>query len=40
MKRTKEEMSEKLNELLEKSYDAEKGFQKVADIKMYEQMFD
>lgn len=31
MKRTKEEMGEKLNELLEKSYDAKKGFQKAAD---------
>ncbi|WP_081210652.1 ferritin-like domain-containing protein [Salegentibacter sediminis] len=31
MKRTKEEMGEKLNELLEKSYDAEKGFQKAAE---------
>lgn len=31
MKRTKEEMGEKLNELLEKSYDAEKGYKKAAD---------
>lgn len=31
MKRTREEMGEKLNELLEKSYDAEKGYKKAAD---------
>lgn len=31
MKRTKEEMGEKLNELLEKSYDAEKGYKKAAE---------
>lgn len=31
MKRTKEEMGEKLNELLEKSYDAKKGYKKAAE---------
>ncbi|WP_372916678.1 PA2169 family four-helix-bundle protein [Salegentibacter sp.] len=31
MQRTKEEMGEKLNDLLEKSYDAKKGFQTAAD---------